>query len=151
MATAYIDARPSNSLIQAARQTMTRQWWDGGRSGLELFTSLETLDEIGRGEPRMAVARLQLIKDLPILEVTDQVASLAKKLVMHGLIPPKAASDAIHIAVACVHEIDFLITWNFRHIANALLRHRLRQEIVDFGAKLSVICTPEELISHESD
>ena len=113
MATAYIEttvpsyyvARPSNSLLQAARQANTRAWWDDGCSGFDLFISQETLDETGRGEPAMANDRLALIRNLPMLEVSDTAAALTRTLLAKGLIPTKAASDAIHIAVASVNAI----------------------------------------------
>jgi len=155
MATAYIEstvpsyyvARPSVSVVQAARQATTRYWWDGGCSGLELFSSLETLDEIGRGEPSMAESRLEMMRGIPLLAINDRVASLTNQLLASGIIPPKAASDAIHIAVATVHEMDFLVTWNFRHIANAHIRARLGRETAQLGFTLPVTCTPEELLN----
>jgi predicted nucleic acid-binding protein len=159
MATAYIEttipsyyvARPSNSLLQAARQANTRTWWDSGCSGFELFTSQETLDETGRGEPAMAEDRLALIRDLPILEVSESTARLTRTLLSKGLIPTKAASDAIHIAVASAHGMDYLVTWNFKHIANPYIRERLRQMVLACGLMLPVICTPEELLNDETD
>ncbi len=159
MATAYIEttlpsyyvARPSSSLLQAARQANTRAWWDSGCSGFELFTSQETLDETARGESGMAEDRLALIRGLPVLAVSETAGELAKRLLAKGLVPLKAASDAIHIAVACAHGMDYLVTWNFKHIANPYIRERLRQAVLDFGLTLPVICTPEELLNDEND
>jgi hypothetical protein len=160
MATAYIEtsvpsyyvARPSSRLIQAARQATTRSWWDGGCSGLDLYTSLETLDEAGRGDEQMIDARMQLLEGIPLLQINQAAASLASQLVSKRVIPASAGSDAVHIAVASVHATDFLVTWNFRHIANPFLRDRLRRAVADFGAVLPVICTPEELLQdHEND
>lgn len=158
MATAYIEttvpsyyvARPSGSLLQAARQANTRAWWDGGCSGFQLFTSQETLDETGRGEPAMAGDRLALIRDLPLLEVSESAAALTRILVAKGLVPAKAASDAIHIAVASAHAMDYLVTWNFKHIANPYIRERLRLAVLACGMMLPVICTPEELLNDET-
>jgi len=160
MATAYIEttipsyyvARPSNSLIQAAHQASTREWWDGGCSGLDLVTSLETLDEVGRGDELMAHARQSLLSNVRLLLVTDEVVALASQLVGSGIVPAKAASDAIHIAVACVHRIDYLVTWNFKHIANPFSRDRLRKAVADSGWILPVMCSPDELLqNHEDD
>ena len=160
MATAYIEtsvpsyyvARPSSSLIQAARQATTHSWWDGGCSGLDLYTSLETLDEAGRGDKQMIDARMQLLEGIPLLQINQAAASLASQLVSKRVIPASAGSDAVHIAVASVHATDLLVTWNFRHIPNPFLRDRLRREVADFGAVLPVICTPEELLQdHEND
>ena len=108
-------ARPSNSLIQVSRQASTREWWDGGCSGLDLFTSLETLDETAKGDEEMATARQGLLAAVRLLPVTDEVSALASTLVASGLVPAKAASDAMHIAVASVHGIDYLVMWNFKH------------------------------------
>ena len=159
MPTAYIEttipsyyvARPSNSLIQAARQASTREWWDGGCSGFDLVTSLETLDEIGRGEEKMALIQRSLLAELRLLAVTNEVIALAASLVMQGIVPTKAASDAIHIAVASVHRIDYLVTWNFKHIANPFSRDRLRTAVTDAGYPLPVMCSPDELLQNNED
>lgn len=157
MATSYIEttipsyyvARPSLNMVQATRQATTREWWDGGCSGFELFMSQEVLDEVGRGEPSMATDRLDLIRDVAILEVTKEAGELSRKLLASQIIPGKAASDAVHIAVASVQAMDYLVTWNFRHIANPYIRTRLQNAVADFGAQLPVICTPEELLRDE--
>jgi len=98
-----------------SRQASTREWWDGGCSGLDLFTSLETLDETAKGDEEMATARQGLLAAVRLLPVTDEVSALASTLVASGLVPAKAASDAMHIAVASVHGIDYLVMWNFKH------------------------------------
>lgn len=159
MATAYIEttipsyyvARPSNSLIQASRQASTREWWDGGCSGLDLFTSLETLDEVAKGEDEMATARQGLLAAVRLLPVTDEVIALASTLVSTGLVPVKAASDAMHIAVASVHGMDYLVTWNFKHIANPFTRDRLRIAVANDGFELPVMCSPDELLQNNED
>ncbi|MGF1452954.1 MAG: type II toxin-antitoxin system VapC family toxin [Opitutales bacterium] len=153
MATAYIEttvpsyyvARTSDSLLQAAKQAATRTWWDAGCSGFELFTSLETLDEAGRGDEAMALERLKLLKDIPLLPIPEEGLKLARSLVASEIVPAKAASDAIHIALASVHGIDYLVTWNFKHIANPFLRDRIRVAIGAAGFDLPVMCSPEEL------
>lgn len=159
MATAYIEttvpsyyvARPSNVLVQAARQTMTRSWWDQGCSGFKLYTSLPTIDEAAQGESVMAQARLRLLDNIALLEVNDAADALARHLIQAGVIPSSAAPDATHIAVASVHALDFLVTWNFRHIANPFIRDRLQTQVADFGAHLPVICTPEELLRDDEN
>ena len=159
MATAYIEttipsycvARPSNSLIQASRQASAREWWDGGCSGLDLVTSIETLDEAARGDEEMAVARQGLLSAVRLLPVTDDVIALASTLVSTGLVPAKAASDAMHIALESVHGIDYLVTWNFKHIANPFTRDRLRIAVADAGFELPVMCSPDELLQNNED
>ena len=81
--------------------------------------------------------------------MTNETASLARLLVRSGLVPEIAAPDAIHIALASVHEIDFLVTWNFKHIANPHIRERLRRRINDAGHRMPVMCSPEELLNED--
>jgi len=157
MATAYIEttipsyyvARPSNNLTQAARQASTREWWDGGCPGLDLFTSLETLDEAAKGDEDMANARQQLLAAVRLLPVTEAVIALASTLVAAGLVPAKAASHAMHIAVASVLGMAYLVTWNFKHIANPFSRDRLRIAVADAGFELPVMCSPDELLQND--
>lgn len=147
----YYVARPSRQIAQIARQQATIDWWDGGCSGFDLVTSLETLDEMGCGEEAKAKERLNLVKDLPLLEVTDAVTDLAFELVQRGIVPEKVASDALHIALAAVHGVDYLVTWNFKHIANPFLRDRIRQIVTESGYRMPVMCSPEELLQYNED
>jgi hypothetical protein len=137
------------NLLQAARQACTRQWYDTGCSGLSLHTSLEVLDECGRGDQKMASERIIMLNRMQLLSVTDASIELAAKLIQKGIILDKAASDALHIAIASAHEIDYLVTWNFRHIANPFLRERLRSVIANEGFKMPVMCSPEELLQSD--
>ncbi len=159
METAYIEttipsyyvARSSPSLFHAAKQAATREWWDGGCSGLSLFTSFETINEAGKGDERMAEDRLRLLQGIPILPLPEEAVGLVQKLLDSGIVPAKAAGDAIHIAVASAHRIDYLLTWNFKHIANPFLRDRLRQAVGDAGFDLPIMCSPEELLQSNED
>jgi len=147
----YYVARTSLNLLQASRQASTRVWWDGGCSGFDLFTSLEVIDEVSEGDQEMARLRLALLEKANPLKITDEVGIVAKMLVDGGLVPPKAASDAIHIAVASVHRMDYLVTWNFKHIANPFIRDRLRLTIHAAGYHLPVMCSPDELLENNED
>ena len=157
MATAYIEttipsyytARNARSILQASRQLATREWWDGGCSGFDLVTSTETLNEAGEGNPEMATERRALLRGLRVLPVTSEAADLARVLVAAGLVPGIAAPDAVHIALASVHKIDFLVTWNFKHIANPHIRERMRAKINDSGYRMPVMCSPEELLNED--
>ena len=157
MATAYIEttvpsyytARNARSILQASRQLATREWWDSGCSGFDLLTSTETLNEAGEGDPEMAKARLELLRGIPILPVTEDAAGLARTLVASGLVPTIASPDAVHIALASVHKIDFLVTWNFKHIANPHTRERMRMKINDSGYRMPVMCSPEEFLNDD--
>jgi len=147
----YYVARPSMNVIQASRQASTRAWWDGGRSGFDLFTSQEVLQEARLGDADMARQRLDFLASLPKLELTEQVGLLAQNLIQAGLVPEKAASDAVHIAVASVHQMNYIVTWNFKHIANPYTRDRLQEVVADTGFRLPVMCSPEELIQYDED
>jgi hypothetical protein len=141
----YLVARRSRDLIMATRQQLTLDWWENERSKYELFISEMVLREARLGDPGEVVKRLAALDGLPQLDLTDEVAELANQLLSKGILPPKAARDAVHIAVATVHCMDFLLTWNFKHIANAHVRKMADRLFRQAGYELPVICTPEEL------
>jgi len=143
----YVVARPARDLLQAARQQLTRDWWDFQREKHELFTSQFVLDEIADGEEAMARQRLKLLRDVPLLEPTDSANDLGRKILRSGLIPPTADGDAAHIALATVHKLDILLTWNCRHIANVAIQARLRRLAEQNGHTLPALATPEEFMN----
>jgi predicted nucleic acid-binding protein len=149
----YVVARPARDLLQAARQQLTRDWWEERRAQHELFTSQIVLDEVAFGEKEMARLRLELMQGVPLLPLTDEVKELARKVQTSGLLPATADRDAAHIALASAYELDILLTWNCRHIANATIQARLRRLADAAGFTLPVLCTPEELLEndHEQD
>ena len=141
----YVVARPARDLLQAARQLLTRDWWDLQREKHELFTSQIVLDEITDGEPAMAQQRLDVMAQIKLLDLTDEANALTKDILASGLLPADADRDAAHIALATVHEMDILLSWNCRHIANAAIQARLRRLVEKSGFTLPVLCTPDEL------
>ena len=147
----YVVARPARDLLQAARQQLTRDWWDFQRGKHELFTSQVVLDEVAFGERAMAQIRLDLLDGVPILQVTNEVKTLARKVLESGLLPGTADRDAVHIALASAYEMDILLSWNCRHIANAAIQARLRKLAEAAGFTLPVICTPEELMEDDHE
>jgi hypothetical protein len=142
----YVVARPARDLVQAARQQLTRDWWDLQRERHELFTSQIVLDEIAAGERAMAQRRLELMAGLTVLDLTSAAETLAERVLHSGLLPASADGDAAHIALATVHKLDILLTWNCRHIANAAIVGRLRRLAEAHGYTLPEIYTPEELL-----
>ena len=142
----YVVARAARDLLQAARQQLTRDWWDLKSEQHELLTSQIVLDEIAAGEQEMARRRLELIAGLVVLDLTPAAESLAGHVLQSGLLPARADSDAAHIALATVHRMDILLTWNCRHIANAAIEGRLRRLVQARGYDLPAICTPDELL-----
>lgn len=145
----YLAARPSRDLIQAARQQLTHTWWVAARRHFELCTSQVVLDEAGAGDAEAAAKRLQFLEGMPLLDLTNQVNLVAQALLDSTLIPGDAVRDAVHIAVSSVHQIDILLTWNCRHIANAAITKELGAIVKSAGYELPVLCTPEELSETE--
>ena len=142
----YLAARPSRDLLQAARQQLTHDWWSNERQNYDLCVSEIVLEEAAAGDEDAARRRLPFLEGLPLLDLTDDVNEVAKKIMESGLLPPRAARDAFHIAVSAVHGIDILLTWNCKHIANATIMKELTAIVADCGHEMSVICTPEELL-----
>jgi hypothetical protein len=143
----YVVARPARDILQAARQQLTRDWWELQRERHELFTSQVVLDEIAGGDAAMASQRLQLLHDVPLLELTVEANELGREILFSGVLPASADGDAAHIALATVHEMDILLTWNCRHIANAAIQQRLRRLAEKHGYTLPSLATPEESMS----
>jgi len=141
----YLTAWRSPQLVMAAHQEATRQWWDDERHHFELFISEAVIEEATAGDPQAAQKRLATIQDIPELRITDKVRDLSKALLEHGRLPKKASLDALHIATATANGMDYLLTWNCRHIANATLQKTMRKVCEDSGWVLPVLCTPIEL------
>jgi len=142
----YLCARPSRDLIVAADQELTREWWDLRRQGYELYVSRIVADEAAAGDHDAARRRGEALASVPRLAVTDDAVRLARELLEHHALPPKAAEDALHIAVATVHGMDYLLTWNCAHIANADRLPAVRMFILDAGYECPWICTPKEMM-----
>lgn len=103
------------------------------------------LDEAGAGDPTAAQQRISSLNDVPLLDIQHvQVQPLAEELVASHLLPEKAAADARHVAVAAVFGVDYLLTWNCKHIANAATLPGIYSKIRDAGLEPPLIVTPEE-------
>jgi hypothetical protein len=140
-----LTSRPSRDLIVAGHQQITREWWEKRRDKFQIFISQLVLDEAGAGDPAAARERLKALQALPLLDITPAVGPLASALLASGKIPRRAATDAAHVAIAAVHGMDFLLTWNCVHIANAVIARTLADICRRHGYECPVICTPEEL------
>jgi len=140
----YYVARPSRDVVHAARQQLTIAWWTHKRKEFDLYSSELVLTELSRGDQEMAQKRLELLEEARLLDLNDSVNAIAKALVKGGIIPVKAAEDAVHISCAAVHGMDYLLTWNCRHIANPQIRRRIRKCLNECGFEMPIICTPEE-------
>jgi len=142
----YLTAWPSRDLVMAANQQTTRDWWARHGEDCDLYTSDVVVQEATAGDPDAAQRRLQVLQDLTELAITEHSRALAKRLVEEVPLPRKAQVDALHIAIAAVSGMDYLLTWNCTHIANAALRHRIEAVCRAADYEPPVICTPQELL-----
>jgi hypothetical protein len=142
----YLTARPSRELVTAAHQQITQEWWNRRRVDFELFVSQFVVQEASMGNVEMAQRRLEKLQTIALLEVNQNAEDLAKELITTGALPGKAAVDALHISVATVHGMDYLLTWNCKHIANAEMQTKVSAVCRDGGFEPPIICTPEELL-----
>jgi hypothetical protein len=142
----YLTAWLSRDLVMAAHQQTTNEWWETRRQDFELFISQFVLDEVSLGDAEAAKRRLAVLVDVPLLDASEDVYTLATELMNRVPLPPKAAADSLHIAIAAVHGMDYLLTWNCTHIANATLRGTIEMVCRESGYEPPVICTPEELL-----
>lgn len=146
----YLTARPSQNVILLANQMATRDWWDQ-RVKLELYTSRLVLSECQAGDPEAASQRLAALEGIPLLPETVASADLADAIVRATALPTRALADAMHIAIAACHGIEFLLTWNCTHIANLALRSRIEEVCRAAGFEPPVIGTPTQLFVGDDD
>ena len=141
----YYTSRPSPDLVTAARQQVTREWWKENRHQFDIYISALVLEEAKGGDPIAAEGRLEAVKGIPVLEITGEAEDLAAALVKVGPIPESHPEDALHIALAIINGMDFLVTWNFHHINNAKMKKGIARVAEENGYECPVICSPEEL------
>ena len=146
----YLTARPSKTIIGAAHQQITLAWWDL-RSDYELFVSQAVRQECAAGDPVAAQKGVAALDGIPVLAVTRDMIRLANAFIEQAIIPAKAIEDALHIAVSTLHHVDFLLTWNCRHIANPVIQEKIALHLEELGLFLPIICTPEELLGGRDD
>ena len=142
----YLVARQSRDLRLAADQQTTQEWWDLRRHEFDLFISEVVLEESGKGDASFVAKRMALLARIPRLSTTTEADALASYLVDERIIPPVAAPDAVHLALATTHRMDFLLTWNCKHIHNPHLERRIEAACRKFNLVSPVICTPAELM-----
>lgn len=141
----YLTAWSSRDLIKVAHQQITREWWQERRR-FALYISQLVLREASGGDPEAAKLRIEALNDIPVLALTLEASELAQQLVRHGPLPEKAIADALHIGVATVNGMDYVLTWNCAHIANAAIRYRIETICRVNGYQPPILCTPEELM-----
>jgi len=142
----HIAGRLHRDPYVASGQQITREWWRDNAQGFAVYISQLVLDECSDGDPSAAAERLEVVKDLDLLESSADADDLADDLISRKVVPATEPRDALHIAIAAVNGVNYLLTWNYKHIANATLRSHIEQVCRDRGFEPPVICTPEELM-----
>jgi hypothetical protein len=141
----HLTSRLPSDVVIVGQMLATRKWWDESRHQFELFTSQVVLDEVSAGDPQAATERLAAVSSLALLLISEESQELAELLLTRSALPSKARVDAAHVAIAAINGIEYLLTWNCRHLANATLRARIEQVCRDRGFEPPIICTPLEL------
>jgi hypothetical protein len=142
----YLTARPSRDLVVAANQEVTREWWEIRRGEFELFVSEFVLDEAASGDPEAARRRMEILAGIPLLDPAGEVDALANAILTRVGLPQKASRDSLHVAIATINGMDYLLTWNCSHIANAEFQRPIAAVCRGYGFEPPIICTPYELL-----
>ena len=147
----YLRQRPSSQVVMAARQLLTHQWWNDERSKYQLVASQFVIDEATAGDPVLAAERLAALDGVPLLPLDPEIAIIADEIMLRAILPPKARTDALHIAAVAHHRVQYLLTWNCRHIANGRILPRIHRVLGDLGIPVPIICTPEEMVNYDPE
>ena len=147
----YLRQKPSSQVVTAARQLLTHRWWDDERADYELVVSQYVIDEASAGDPTLAADRLLALDGIPLLPNAPEIPRIASEIISLGVLPPKAEVDALHIAAVAHHRVQYLLTWNCKHIANAKILSRIHSVLTDLGIPIPIICTPEELLGDDPE
>lgn len=147
----YLRQKPSSQVVMAARQLLTHQWWENERTNYEMVVSQFVIDEASAGDPILAAERLRLLDGIPLLPLDPAIANIADEIMSRAILPENARTDALHIAIVAHHRIQYLLTWNCRHIANARILPRIHDVLNDLSIPIPVICTPEEMVGNDPE
>ena len=145
----YLTARPSRDLVIAGHQAVTAEWWNDRRLRYDVYVSPLVVEEISAGDALAAEDRLRAIADIPSVTIAAEAELLAFALLASNAVPANSIRDALHIAIAATQGIDYLITWNFRHINNASTRTMVVNVVSNSGLVCPVLCSPEELMGED--
>lgn len=142
----YLVARHSRDLVVAAHQQVTHDWWAMRRTLFDCSVSQVVIDEASLRDPAEVQKRLAVIASLPALDITEPAERLTRAIVAAGILPSHAFPDAAHVALSAIHAVDYLLTWNCKHLANAQIARRIALVCKNHGHRMPIICTPEELM-----
>lgn len=145
----YLVGRASRDVIVFAHQEITWTWWTKYRKYFSLYTSEFVLDEITNGDQGIASKRLKMMDKIELLDLPDEIRELVGTYMRKLSIPASAATDTLHIACAVFHKMDYMLTWNCKHLANASVRRQLHAINQSLGLFTPDLCTPEELLVKE--
>ena len=141
----YLTARPSRDIVKSARQAITEEWWENDKSRFEVFISALVEEEISSGDVNAAHRRLNAVKDIPSADISVEAMNIAQELIASGAVPENSKEDALHIGIATANGIEYLLTWNFKHINNAEKKKHIDKVIEALGYQCPSLCSPEEL------
>jgi hypothetical protein len=147
----YLTSRPSRDVLVAAHQAVTIEWWKNDLPKFKAVISPVVLDEISAGDPEAVTSRLATVENMPLIEITPEVTSLAVRYDDMIRLPESARADALHLALATWHGVDYLVSWNCRHIVSGRTRTLVQALNDSLGVATPVICTPEELLEFSND
>jgi predicted nucleic acid-binding protein len=147
----YLTSWPHQDATIAGHQNTTKQWWSTAPERFDLFVSQLVVRECSDGDMVAVKDRLDGVAGLPVLPLTPEAETLAQALIQGHAVPASQPNDAVHIALAAVHAVQYLVSWNFRHIVNASLRPAIERICRDGGYEPPIICTPEELLEASDD
>ncbi len=147
----YLRQKPSPQLVTAARQLLTHQWWNEERTNYQLVVSQFVIDEVSAGDPVLAAERLQSLDGIPLLPLDPEIVGIADEIMARAILPEKARTDALHIASVAHHRVQYLLTWNCRHIANARILPRIHTVLNDLSIPVPMVCTPEEMLGNDPE
>lgn len=142
----YLTARPSRDLVIAGNQQITADWWKNARPKFDCYISQFVRNEIMKGDKIAAAKRLEVTNEFQLLEYFEDIDKLANYYFKVLNIPEKARFDSYHLAMACIHNIDYLLSWNCKHIANAKINGIIRDYNNKIGINTPYLCTPYELL-----
>jgi predicted nucleic acid-binding protein len=142
----YLTSRTQTDVTVAGHQATTRDWWKTAASRFELIISQLVVRECSAGDEKAASERLEVLNGLALVPTSLEAEELAAALISGHAVPAIYPEDALHIAIAAVNGIEYLVTWNFRHIANASVRSSIERICREAGYEPPTICTPEELL-----
>lgn len=146
----YLTARPSTDVLVLANQLLTAEWWNSHRSGFDLYVSEPVLNEIEKGDSQMARLRIKAVDGIKVLQLTDDAKELANEIFNQKILPIRASVDILHISIASIYSMDFLLSLNCKHIANAVVYKRISTICLSQGYEPPMVCTIQQMLEREN-